>query len=104
MYWATGENSTNTISDKTAKAAITLVEYFRKTAEKVNQIISNTNPVELLPMDKKQLYKSLPKQFTTEAGLLIANEMEFPQRNFERFLTDNIYFEKLTRGENLKRF
>ena len=75
MYWATDGSTTNTISDKTAKAAIALVEYFRKTAEKVNQIISNTNPVELLPMDKRQLYKALPKQFTTEAGLKISNEM-----------------------------
>lgn len=103
MYWATGENTTNTISDKTANAAIALVEYFRKTAEKVNQIISNTSPVELLPLDKKQLYKSLPKQFTTEAGLSIANENEFHPRKFERLITDETLFEKIKHGEYRKK-
>lgn len=91
------------IGVEAVEGAILLVEYFRNTAIKAHGIIQNSNPVETLSLDKKQLYKTLPSQFTTEAGLLVANKLEFHERKFERFITDESLFEKIRHGEYSKK-
>lgn len=103
LYWATGENANNHISAKSAKSAISLIEYFRKTAHRVNSIITKTNPVETLTFDKKQVFDSLPDEFTTEAGLIIANQKGMNERTFERFLTDERYFIRIKHGQYTKK-
>lgn len=103
LFWATGENANNLISDKAAKSAIALIEYFRKTAQKVNGIIAKTNPIETLTMDKRRVFDSLPNEFTTEGGLIIANQTGMNERTFERFLTDERYFERIKHGQYTKK-
>lgn len=95
---ATGENIENEICANSAKSAIKLTEYFRKTAIKVNSIISNIKPIENLPQDKRKLFDELPVTFTTEKGLQIAETHSIPERTFKRFISNDVYFEKISHG------
>lgn len=91
------------IEVEAVEGAIKLVEYFRKSAEKVNSIVSNLNPLDRLPEDKQTLYNALPDTFSTEAGLIIAEGLGCPERTFKRFLNERDFFTRISRGEHAKR-
>jgi len=104
MNWACESVELNIIGRKATEGAIRLGEYFKKSAIKVNQIISNYNPVAALHIDKRTLYESLPKKFTTGQGVKIAEEHEIPERTFKDFITNNELFDQLKHGNYQKRF
>ncbi len=106
MSWATRENANNARNAVNANAvngAIRLIEYFRSTATRVNGILSQ-NPVEGLDKQKRDFYTALPNEFKTNEGLTIAESMNFPERSYKRFLTENDFFEKLHHGRYRKKF
>jgi hypothetical protein len=96
--------STNEISLSSVKGAEKLCTYFQRNAMKVLNILENGNQTDNLPQDKIILYQSLPKVFTTETGLQIANNLNVPERTFKRFLNDKDLFNWIKRGEYEKRF
>lgn len=99
MFWACGQGSRQTIGAKSVQGALRLVEYFKNSAIKVYGIISNTNPEEQLPASKRNLLRSLPDTFTTEAALEIAQALGIPERTLKRFLKDGRFFNWMSRGE-----
>lgn len=102
LQYACNEGNKDAIGMKAIKGALQLVEYFIETATKVHDIVSNTSPLDKLPADKQILYSALPESFTTESGLLIAQQLEVPERTFEYFLRNSKLFEKIKRGEYKK--
>jgi hypothetical protein len=103
MRWACNESDKQSISIKSVEGALQLVEYFKRSAVKVHSILSNANPLDKLPADKQNLYKSLPANFTTVQGVQIAESLGIPERSFKRFITDKEFFNHLARGEYEKK-
>jgi hypothetical protein len=103
LSWACGESNLNGISVNSVQKALQLAEYFKRSAIKVYSNISSLNPIDKLPADKQNLYKTLPNSFTTEAGIKIANSVGMPERSFKRFLTDQELFTRVTVGKYEKR-
>lgn len=104
LSWACNEGDKETVGIKSMQGAVRLVEYFKKSAIKVYSIISNTNPVDQLPANKRNLYNALPYTFTTEQGLGIAEGFEMPERTFKRFIMENKLFNRVSQGEYEKLF
>jgi hypothetical protein len=98
LHWACNESEKESIGVRSTEGALKLVEYFRKSAIKVNAIISSDNPLDKLPSDKQCIYIELPDSFTTEQGLQIAERLEMPERTFKRFLNEKELFKKVKRG------
>ena len=87
--FACNESELNNISENSINGAIKLIEYFRKTALKVHSIIHNDNDV-MLSLDKAELLKALPNEFTTGEGIIIAKKLDISERTYKAFLKDNI--------------
>ncbi|RZK26586.1 MAG: DUF3987 domain-containing protein [Flavobacterium sp.] len=104
LSYACGESDNNFINTNSVRGAIELTEFFRLNASKVHSIISNSNPLEHLPLDKQNLYKQLPDTFTTEEGVKIAESINIPERTFKRFLESKLFFDKVARGKYEKRY
>jgi hypothetical protein len=99
MYWSCGESSKENISAKAMQGALKLVEYFKNTASKVNAIITNSEPLEQLPKEKRALYDSLPNTpFEKKAGEAIAEKQGMSDRTFRRMLSDATLFTKIKHG------
>lgn len=103
MRYACNEGNKEAISIEAVKGAVKLVEYFKKSAVKVNSILNDCSPLDKIPTDKQNLYNSLPEVFTTELGLQIAEGLEIPERTFKYFLNDKELFTRLSRGEYEKK-
>ncbi len=101
MFWACDASDKKAVSIETVKGAIRLIEYFRKTAIKIHNIISN--PLDRLPTDKRNFYDSLPDTFITSKFVEIAAEYKISERTAKRFLQEKEFFEKVSRGEYEKR-
>lgn len=99
LMFACGESDKQSIGIEAVNGAIKLVEYFRATAAKVNSIISNYNPLDKLPADKRKLYELLPLCFTRDTGLKIAQSIGLAHATYDRFLADNRFFKKMKIGE-----
>jgi hypothetical protein len=104
MRYACNESNKQAISIEAVQGAVKLVEYFKKSAVKVNSILSNASPLDKHPTDKQNLYKALPDIFTTEIGLQIAEGLGFAERTFKYFLNEKELFTRISRGEYEKRF
>jgi len=103
ISWACGEGGKDSISLKSMEGAIKMGEYFRKSAVKVNQIISEANPVDKLPRNKAILYDLLPGTFRTQEGIETADKVGIPERTFKEFLNDRGLFDKIKQGYYEKR-
>ncbi|MRS05935.1 DUF3987 domain-containing protein, partial [bacterium] len=104
MFWACGEGNRDAVTAKSVRGALMLVEYFKCSAIKAYNIISNTNPIDQLPLNKRNIYNALPYTFTTEQGIRIAEGFEMPERTFMRFIKQKTLFTQLSRGEYEKQF
>lgn len=106
LFWACDEGEKEFIGMRAAKGAIAIIDYFRKSADKIYQILSSTNPLETLPSDKQELFKSLPDKFTTEMGVKFAKRMSPPvsERTFKRFLRESKLFKRVRFGEYEKSY
>lgn len=87
------------ISLESTQGALKLVEYFKISALKVNEIISNKNPKNMLPEDKQTLYKALPQSFKTSEGVEISESLGIPDRTFKRFIKNQDFFSNIKHGE-----
>jgi hypothetical protein len=101
LFYACGEKK-DTVSLKAVNGAIALVEYFTKSALRARELINNSNPLENLSADKKNLYDALPDTFTTKQGIQLAFIHGIKERTFKRFLNDKGFFEKTKQGEYSK--
>lgn len=105
LRWACRESDGRAIGIEAVSGAIKLIEYFRKTALKVHEVVSD--PLKQLPADKQNLYESLPDIFTTAEGLKIALDLStpIPADTYNKFLRNyskkgpGMLFTKLRRGE-----
>ncbi len=89
------------ISVRSVESAIKLVEYFRKTAKKVNSILNNS-PVEGLDQRKRAIFESLGETFTTNDAVIIASKMDYSERAVKEFLNDRTFFNKIKYGHYKK--
>lgn len=98
LRFACSESNKKAIGVEAVQGALKLVEYFKKTAVKVNSMLSNANPLDKLPTDKQNLYAALPDTFTTSEGILIAESMGIAKRTFKRFLNQKEIFKWIKQG------
>lgn len=103
LQWSTGESDKQAVGIKAVTGAIELAEYFKQTALKVQQLLSNYTPLDSLPTDKQELYQALPPTFTTAYGVELAAQLEIAERTFKRWLNDKELFEKISTGEYKKK-
>jgi hypothetical protein len=106
LYWACDETQDFEISERAAKGAIELVEYFRITAQNVAHIIDNTSLLDTLDPYKRKLYDALPPEFSKELGLTFCKDV-MSDRNFANFLNSGIemkIFVKKSHGLYLKTY
>lgn len=99
LQYACNESDKQAIGLRAVHGAILLVEYFKRSAEKVNSILQNASPLDKHPADKQIVYNALPDTFTTEQGLQIVVRLGMKERTFKRFLNDKGLFCRTSRGE-----
>ncbi|MDU1905825.1 MAG: DUF3987 domain-containing protein [Dysgonomonas sp.] len=84
--WLCGETDKDYIDLKSVEGAIEFVEYFKRTARKVQYIINSSDILEKLPMDKQKLYHALPREFSTSEGIKIATKFSISADSFKRMI------------------
>lgn len=86
------------------KGAIAIVEYFRNSTKRVQEITNSSASLEQLPTDKSNLYNALPMEFTTGEGIKIAQKLNISVDAFKRFLADKKgkLFENVSHGSYKK--
>lgn len=104
VRFACNESDKKAIGIEAVKGALKLVEYFKKTAFKVQAIISNASPLEKLPTDKQNLFRELPDNFTTGEGVQVAESLGIAERTFKRFLSNRDLFKNDKHGKYEKRY
>jgi hypothetical protein len=102
MKYACGESDKQSISLHTTQGAIKLIEYFKIGARKVDAILSNVDPLEHLPIDKRKLFESLPDLFTIKQAQEIAFNLNLHERSLWRFLKNKELFSQPSRGNYKK--
>ena len=98
--WLCGECGKEQVDADTVQRAILLTDYFKGTATKVQNLMSET----LLTSQQQSTFYHLPKLFTTAQGLQIAAEQGMKERAFKEFLSKYIgtLFQKDKHGEYRK--
>ena len=86
--WACDESDKKEIDSTSVEGAISIVEYFRITAKRVQGITNSSAMLEQLPTDKLSLYNTLPVEFTTSEGITVAQKQNISADSFKRFLAD----------------
>lgn len=104
LLYACGVGDKKAVGVEAVNGAIKLAEYFMATGERVHTIISNINPLDKFPLDKRKLYEALPESFTTAEGLKISDLSNMPERNFKRFLNEKDLFIRQSQGHYEKKF
>lgn len=102
--WACDESDKVEIDSTSVKGAISIVEYFRITAQRVQGITNSSAALEQLTTDKYMLYNALPMEFSTGEGIAIAQKQNISMDSFKRFLADKkgILFENVKHGKYKK--
>ena len=92
------------IDQTSVEGAIAIVEYFRNSAKRVQEITNSPASLEQLPTDKSNLYNALPMEFTTGEGIKIAQKLNISVDAFKRFLADKKgkLFENVSHGSYKK--
>ncbi|WP_300704537.1 DUF3987 domain-containing protein [Bacteroides sp.] len=98
--WACDEAERMEIDQTSVEGAIAIVEYFRNSAKRVQEITNSSASLEQLPTDKSNLYNALPMEFTTGEGIKIAQKLNISADAFKRFLADKKgkLFENVSHG------
>ena len=104
LQHACREDNLDAVGIKAVQSAIKLVEYFKKTALKINSIVLDLNPLETLPINKQDIYKALPDTFETGNGVIIAEKLGMSERTFKRFLDNEKLFRRVAQGKYEKRY
>ena len=94
--WACGEADKTEIDLISVENAISLVDYFKATATRVQGIIKDLSLSEL----QRAVIAALPEEFTTEQGVEIAIANSMAERTFKDFVKrfTGIHFQKVRHG------
>ncbi|WP_304295673.1 DUF3987 domain-containing protein [Porphyromonas gulae] len=84
--WVCGESEKSAIDLISVERAITLIDYFRDSAQQVQTVMDCTQ----LTQQQRQLLTELPESFQTAEALLIAERIGIKERAFKDFLSRNI--------------
>ena len=84
--WTCGECDKEAIDTESVRRAITLVEYFRTTAVRVQTSIGEGQLNEL----HRNIYYNLPQSFTTAEGIAIAESYGMKEHAFKQMLKRNL--------------
>lgn len=88
------------VSVESVAGAIKLVNYFKQTALMVRDIVSNTDPLAALSEQKRTLYQLLSEEFTTAAGVDLAESMNIlKERAAKKFFQDKQLFRRIKHGK-----
>lgn len=93
----------DTISDVSINKAIKLIEYFRINALKVFDKMISTNPLEDQPLNKVDLFKSLPPEFKRKDMLALFEQHDVKGGSVNRFLSNKSLFVRLDSLGNYKK-
>lgn len=100
--WACGEADKTEIDLVSVENAVSLVNYFKDTAKRVQGIISEMSLTE----QQRAIIAALPDCFTTEEGIAVAKENGMPGRTFQDFLKRSVslgtYFQREKHGHYSK--
>lgn len=91
------------IQPSTVNGALQLIEYFRDTAQRVNDIINNKDPLDGLPVKNQELYNALPAMFATKEAIQLGNDYGFAERTVKRMLNNEELFRWIRQGQYEKR-
>ena len=84
--WVCGESEKSAIDLISVERAITLIDYFRDSAQQVQTVMDCTQ----LTQQQRQFLTELPESFQTAEALLIAERIGIKERAFKDFLSRNI--------------
>ena len=93
----------DTISDNSINKSIKLIEYFRINALRVFDKMISTNPLEDLPLNKVELFNSLPKEFKRKAVQTSFEQHNVKGGSVNRFLGNKSLFIRLDNLGNYKK-
>ena len=103
LRFACGGSRGEAVGVVALEGALKLAEYFKQTALRVHQQVTDPHFADLLPEDKQDFFTALPDQFTTAEALEIAKKLKVPERTCKHFLARPKLFRKIKRGEYAKR-
>ena len=94
--WACSEADKTEIDLISVENAISLVDYFKATATRVQNIIKELSLTE----QPRAIIAALPDEFTTEQGTAIAEKYDMADRTFRDFVKRycGIHFQKIRHG------
>lgn len=92
------ETNTLDIEMETVKDAIDLVEYYKENAIHFRKSIINSDPIDSLPENKRQIFEGLPKYFETKDAVAKAKHFDLSERSVKQFLSDKIFFKRIKHG------
>lgn len=98
MHWALAGKSNNIIELFAVENAIKLTEFYFNTAIKINDKISNYNPLDELNVLQQQFYSKLRDEFATSEAIEIAEFLEIPERTIYRLLKNKKIFTNIKHG------
>jgi Protein of unknown function (DUF3987) len=102
LRWACDEAEKNCIDIQSVEAGLKLIEYFKKTATKVNRYL-HTSPVERLPENIRDWYNSLPaNEVKTSDAVSIGTRLGMSERNIKNYLAEPSLFRYLAYGKYSK--
>lgn len=104
MQYACNESNGSNIGINAVRGSLKLIEYFKRNALKVHDILLNNDPFKKMPISKLNLYKQLPYKFTTEQAIEVAKLFGFSERSMKYMLTKRVLFTKLQQGVYEKTF
>ena len=98
--WLCGECGKEMIDTESVRRAITLTDYFKSTATRVQNLVNETS----LNGQHQAVLFHLPQQFTTAQGIEVAASQGMKERSFKDFLSRNVgtIFHKESHGEYRK--
>ena len=103
MHQCSENKFEDTISDASITKAIKLIEYFRINALKVFDKMISTNPLEDQPLNKVDLFKSLPPEFKRKEVQALFEQHNVKGGSVSRFLNNKSLFVRLNNHGNYKK-
>jgi len=82
LYFACGESVGDEISERAVKGGIALIEYYKSCARKVCDVIYEPDPLEGLPVHKRDFIKALPDEFTAKEAIFLAGKFNISRSVF----------------------
>jgi Protein of unknown function (DUF3987) len=103
LEWASGDtNQKNEIGTNSVLGAIKLAEYFRQSAEQINENLNNK--LENLHEKNKQLFDTLSANITTSEAVRKGIELSISESTVKRFLSNEAFFVKVGHGKYQKKY